>query len=158
MRKIGFAVAGCLLLVCCGNNYKGFQKSETGLYYKFHIENIGNHVPEKDEIVFMSMGIRTEKDSLVQELKQITTLMQMPKFKGDIYDALSLMHEGDSAAFIINVKQYYNVYNYGQVPSFVKNEKTMLWFTIKVDSTMSYEQYQIAMENKRREAELVDVK
>jgi len=147
-------VGSCLLFASCSNKYKGFEKSESGLYYRFHVENLTNRVPEKDEIVSMSMSIRTERDSLIQEFKQFSTAMQSPKFKGDVYDALSMMHEGDSATFIINAIQYYNMYNYGQVPSFVKNDKTMLWVTIKVDGTMSYQQYQTAKENKRQEDEL----
>jgi FKBP-type peptidyl-prolyl cis-trans isomerase len=155
IKKLLCVVAGGLLLVSCGNKneYEGFEKSETGLYYKFYVENTGKHVPEKDEIVSMSMSIRTEKDSLVQELRQIPTVMQQPKFKGDIFDALSLMHEGDSAVFIINAKQYYNVYNYGQVPAFVKDENTMLWVAIKVDKVISYQQYQADIENQRQENE-----
>jgi FKBP-type peptidyl-prolyl cis-trans isomerase len=154
MKKLLYIVGIGMLLVSCGNKYKGFEKSESGLYYKFHIENTNNHVPEKDEIISVSMSIRTENDSLVQDFKQFSTVMQLPKFKGDIYNALSLMHEGDSATFIINAKQYYNMYNYGQVPNFVKNDKTMLWITIKVNGTISYEQYLIAKENERKEEEL----
>ena len=153
VKKLLCVVGSCVLFASCGNKYKGFEKSENGLYYKFHIENPTNHVPEKDEIVSLNMSIRTENDSLVQGSRQFSTVMQSPKFKGDIYDALSLMHEGDSATFIINAMQYYNMYNYGQVPDFVKNNKTMLWFTIKVDSAVSYQQYQTAIENKRREDE-----
>ena len=152
IRRLLYVIGGCLLLVSCGETYKGYEKSESGLFYKFHVENPTRHVPEKDEIVFMSMHIKTEKDSLVQEL-QIPTVMQAPRFSGDIFDALSLMHEGDSATFIINAKQYYNMYNYGQVPSFVKNDKAMLWVTIKVDSCMSFERYQLIAEDIRKENE-----
>lgn len=137
----------------CGNKYAGYEKSESGLYYKFHVTNPTNHVPEKNEIVFMNMSIKLENDSLVQEFKQTSTVMQTPKFKGDIFDALSLMHDGDEATFIINAKQYYNMYNYGQTPDFVKDDKTMLWITIKVDSSMSFERYQLVAENLRRENE-----
>jgi peptidylprolyl isomerase len=153
IRKLVYVIGGSLLLVSCGQKYKGFEKSETGLYYKFYVENPTNHVPVKDEIVSMNMDIRTENDSLVQTFTQLTTVMQTPKFKGDVFDALSLMHEGDSAVFIINAKQYYNMYNYGQVPVFVKNDKTMLWFTIKIDQVISYEQYQTNIENQRQEGE-----
>jgi FKBP-type peptidyl-prolyl cis-trans isomerase len=153
IKKLLYVIGGCCLLASCGNKYEGFEKSETGLYYKFYTENTGKHVPEKDEIVYMSMSIRTEKDSLVHESKQIPVVMQMPKFKGDIFEALALMHEGDSAVFIINAKQYYNVYNYGQVPAFVKDDETMLWVTIKVDNVVSYQQYQSDKENLRQENE-----
>jgi FKBP-type peptidyl-prolyl cis-trans isomerase len=154
VKKLLYVAGSCLLFASCNNKYEGFERSESGLYYKFHIENTTNHVPEKNEIVSMGMSIRTDNDSLVQDFRQFSTVMQSPKFKGDIYDALSLMHEGDSATFIINAKQYYNMYNYGQVPNFVKNDKTMLWVTIKVNGTISYEQYQIVKENERKEGEL----
>ena len=154
MRKIALFIVTCLLLASCGNQYQGFEKSESGLYYKFHVENPTKHVPEKNEIVLMNMSIKTEMDSLVQEFKQTSTVMQTPKFKGDIFDALSLMHEGDSATFIINAKQYFNMYNYGQTPDFVKDNKTMLWITIKVENCMSFEQYQLVGENMRKENEL----
>ena len=153
IRTLFYVIGSCLVFVSCGNKYEGFEKSEKGLYYKFFIENTGKHVPEKDEIVSMSMSIRTEKDSLIQEFKHIPTVMQMPKFKGDIFDALSLMHEGDSAVFIINAKQYYTMYNYGQVPAFVKDDKTMLWITIQLDNVISYQQYQANKETIRRENE-----
>jgi len=151
--KLFHIIIGVVLLVSCGQKYEGFEKSDTGLYYKFYVENSTNHIPVKDEIVYMSMSIKTENDSLVQDSKQITTAMQFPKFKGDVFDALSMMHEGDSAVFIINAKQYYNIYNYGQVPNFVKNDKTMLWFAIKVDSAVSYQEYQTAIENQRKKQE-----
>jgi FKBP-type peptidyl-prolyl cis-trans isomerase len=153
-NKFLLALLGCLFLISCDSGYKGFEKAESGLYYKFYIENTTKHVPEYDEIVSILMSIQTENDSFVQESKHITTVMQRPKFRGDIFDALALMHEGDSATFIINAKQYYNIYNYGQIPPFVKDDKTMLWFTIKVDSTLSFEQYQSIVNNTRQENEL----
>ena len=137
-------IAGLILMCSCESGYQGFEQSETGLYYQFHVQNPTNHIPANDEIVSMTMSIKTKNDSLVQETKSIITAMQAPKFKGDIFDALSLMHEGDSATFIINARQYYNSYSYGQIPTFVKDDKTMLWFTIKIDSVITYAQFQLA--------------
>ena len=34
-----------------------------------------------------------------------------------------MMHEGDSASFIINAKKYFNAYNYGIVPPFVDEKQ-----------------------------------
>ena len=144
MKKIVIVIAGILLISSCNKGYKGFEKSDTGLYYQFHVENPTNHVPENGEVISLQMSIRTEKDSIVQLMKHIPIAMQNPKFKGDIYDALSMMHEGDSATFIINAKQYYTIYNYGQVPTFAKDEKTMLWFTLKIDSVLSFDEFQQA--------------
>jgi FKBP-type peptidyl-prolyl cis-trans isomerase len=145
IKRFLLLLFGLLLFISsCDMGYKGFEKTENGLYYHFHVENATSHVAVNNEIIAMVMTIRTETDSVVQEAKQITTMMQSPKFKGDIFEALSLMHEGDSATFIIKARQYYNMYNYGQIPSFVKDEKTMLWFTLKIDSIISFEKYQSA--------------
>ena len=153
MRKIAFVILGCLMLASCGNKYKGFEKTGNGLYYRFHTENPTHHVPANDDIVYLEMSIRTEKDSIVSSPKQIPIMMQASRFKGDIYEALSLMHEGDSAEFIINAKKYFEVYNYGQIPEFVKNDEMMLWFTIRIDAVQSLEQYKQAAVDARLNAE-----
>jgi len=153
MRKIAFVLLGCLFFASCGNKYKGFKKTGNGLYYRFHIENPTRHVPENDEVISLEISIRTEKDSIVSVPKQISVMMQASRFKGDIYEALSLMHEGDSAEFIINAKKYFEIYNYGQIPSFVKNDEMMLWFTIRIDAIQSLEQYKQAAVDARLEAE-----
>lgn len=152
-RKIAFLILGCLVAASCGNKYKGFKKTGNGLYYRFFIENTTHRVPENNEVISLEMSIRTEKDSIVAAPKQITVMMQSPRFKGDIYEALSLMHEGDSAEFIINAKKYFEVYNYGQIPDFVKDNETMLWFTIRMDAVQTYEQYQTALREEKQNAE-----
>ncbi|MDR0603691.1 MAG: FKBP-type peptidyl-prolyl cis-trans isomerase [Bacteroidales bacterium] len=156
-KKLLVAVFGCLFLISCSSGYEGYEETGTGLYYRFYVENATRHVPENDEIISIVMSIQTEKDSIVQEAKQMKIAMQKPKFRGDIFEALSLMHEGDSASFIINAKQYYNMYHYGQVPSFVKDDKTMLWFTVKIDTIMSIEEYQSFVNRTRYEKEINDI-
>lgn len=153
MRKIAFVILGCAILASCGNKYKGFKRAGSGLYYRFHTENPTQRVAENNEVVSLEMSIRTEKDSVIATPKQIIVMMQNPRFKGDIYEALSLMHEGDSAEFIINAKKYFDIYNYGQIPDFVKNDETMLWFTIRIDAIQSLEQYQTALTEVKLEAE-----
>ena len=152
-KKIIIVLIIAVFASSCERGYKGFEKTSTGLYYQFHVQNSTNHIPVNNEIVSMTISIKTENDSLVQETKQITTAMQSPKFKGDIFDALSIMHEKDSATFIINARQYYNSYSYGQIPSFVKDDNTMLWFTIKIDSIVTYEQFQLAALHTKYEQE-----
>jgi FKBP-type peptidyl-prolyl cis-trans isomerase len=153
MRKIALIVLSCLLLASCGNKYKGFKKTGNGLYYRFWVENSTCRMPENDDIIFLEMSIRTEKDSVVLPSKQIQTMMQISPFKGDFYEALSLMHEGDSAEFIINAKKYFEVDRYGQIPEFVKNDEMMLWFTIRIDSIRSWEQYKMTAKTSRLDAE-----
>jgi len=153
MRKFTLVVLGCLLLAACGNKYKGFKKTGNGLYYRFLVENSTRRVPESDDVIFLEMSIRTEMDSVVIPPKQIQTMMQASRFKGDVYEALSIMHEGDSAEFIINAKKYFEIYNYGQIPNFVKNDEMMLWFTIRIDAIQTRQQYQMKLIEDRLVAE-----
>ncbi|MDR0367714.1 MAG: FKBP-type peptidyl-prolyl cis-trans isomerase [Bacteroidales bacterium] len=162
MKKQSFlSTIACVIAImffgCENDRFKDFEKSSTGLYYRFHAENPTKHAPENDEIVSMVMSIQTENDSVIQSPRHVLTAMQNPKFKGDIFDALSMMHEGDSATFIINAEKYYRSYNYGQVPDFAKNEKVMLWFTIKIDSVITFKEYQsaIAREKWKQETEAI---
>lgn len=151
MRKTVFVILGCLLLASCGNNYKGFKKTANGLYYRFYTENPTHYVAENNDLVYLEMSIRTEKDSVVED-RQMRVQMQPSYFMGDFFEALTLMHEGDSAEFIINAKKYYESL-YRQIPNFVKDEKTMLWFTIRIDSIQSYEQYKQEQQNAKMAAE-----
>lgn len=128
-----------LIFTAC-NEYKGYKKTESGLYYQFFTENATAQMPENGDIVSVNMEIRTDNDSILQVAKIMTVMMQPSKFQADIFDALSMMHLGDSASFIINAKKYFNAYNYGNQPDFV-NDETMLWFTISMKNIETSAEY-----------------
>lgn len=138
-NKIWILLFVSTFLLSC-NEYKGYKKSESGLYYKFFSQNMSGYVPQFDDVLTINMEIRTKEDSVIHPLREITTMMQPSKFKADIFEALSMMHEGDSASFIINAEKYFNSYNYGNKPSFV-DSKTMLWFTISITKIETSSQY-----------------
>lgn len=140
IKYLSIAAVVCMLMAC-GKHYAGYEKAESGLYYQFHTQNAEGVMPQNGSIVELSMSVRTENDSVIMPEKHIATMMENAKFSGDLFDALAMMHCGDSATFIINAKQYYTTYQYGQVPSFV-DDKTMLWFTLKIENIYTYEEYQ----------------
>ena len=141
INRLILLTALSLVFTAC-NEYKGYKKTESGLYYKFYSQNLSGYIPKNDDVVSIKLEIRTKNDSIIQPMKQLTTMMQPSKFQGDIFEALSMMHEGDSASFIINAKKYFNAYNYGIVPPFV-DEKTMLWFTIKITKIETVVEYKL---------------
>lgn len=156
-NKIWMLLCASVFLLSC-NEYKGYKKSDSGLYYKFFSQNMSGYVPQFDDVLTINMEIRTKEDSLIHPLREITTMMQPSKFKADIFEALSMMHEGDSAAFIINAEKYFNSYNYGNKPSFV-DSKTMLWFTISIVKIETASQYktknlQMMTEQEKQQIEL----
>ncbi|MDD2621472.1 MAG: FKBP-type peptidyl-prolyl cis-trans isomerase [Bacteroidales bacterium] len=137
-KAVVFFILSLFLFSC--NEYKGYKKTESGLYYKFFIQNTNARVPQNDDIVTINMEIRNAEDSLIQAPKIMSVMMQPSKFQADIFDALSMMHQGDSASFIINAKKYFNAYNYGNQPYFV-DDKAMLWFTITLKDIVTSTEY-----------------
>ncbi len=128
------------LMAAC-NDYKGYQKSDDGLYYQFHTQDANRKTAQKGDILNLSMEIKTEDDSVVQPGKELVSMMQEPKFQGDVFSALQMMHEGDSASFLIPAQTFYEHYNYGEIPAFVKNSKSMLHFTICIHKIQSFDEY-----------------
>lgn len=144
-----------LLMVSC-SDHKGFKKTENGLYYRFHTENTQNPKAQIGDVLSLSLEIRTDEDSVIQNRQEIQTMLQSPKFQGDIFEGLQLMHQGDSATFIIPAREYFETYNYGQVPAFVKKKST-LHITVCVHEIQTFEAYRAQQmeESMNKEKELI---
>ena len=157
MKKFQIAVIGlaAIVMTAC-NDYKGFKKTENGLRYRFHIQNEDAQKAQVGDVLSLSLEFRTDGDSVLQIYPEIQTMLQAPKFQGDIFEGLQMMHEGDSATFIIPAKEYFTTYNYGQVPDFV-TEKSMLFVTACIHSIQSFEEYRTIQmqEMQGKEKELI---
>lgn len=153
--KIATLGLSALLMVSCGN-HKGFKKTNSGLYYRFHTENTQNPQAQIGDVLSLSLEIRSDGDSVIQSRQEIQTMMQSPKFQGDIFEGLMMMHQGDSATFIIPAKEYFETYNYGQVPAFVKKKST-LRITACVHEIQTFEAYRTKQmeESAAKEKELI---
>lgn len=83
-----------------------FKTGEAGLQYNIHTDKDGETIKEGDFVVIKGMQT-TEKDSVVfstYDTDRPTFLVcQKAAFKGDLYAALNLLSEGDSATFKINL-------------------------------------------------------
>ncbi|MDO9254548.1 MAG: FKBP-type peptidyl-prolyl cis-trans isomerase, partial [Bacteroidales bacterium] len=66
------------------------------------------------------------------------------EFKGDVYEALGILHKGDSATFIINAKDFFlKTAKYPQLPEGI-DSTTMLYFDVKLLNVETMEQRQKA--------------
>jgi FKBP-type peptidyl-prolyl cis-trans isomerase len=85
---------------------KQFKKGEGDMMYKIHEDKSGETIKEGDFIAF-KLTEKTEEDSVLYSSYDYDrpTLLQQQKsaFKGDIYAALGMLSEGDSATFKINL-------------------------------------------------------
>jgi FKBP-type peptidyl-prolyl cis-trans isomerase len=126
---LGLAVTG---LTACNN----FEKGEGDMLYKVHTDKAGETIQEGDFIAFKAIE-KTEGDSVLYSSYDYDRPSLMIKeksvFKGDLFAALGLLSEGDSATFKINIDSM--VQKMGRpMPS--DTTKKYLVYTIKIDKVI----------------------
>jgi FKBP-type peptidyl-prolyl cis-trans isomerase len=88
-----------------GNNsgFQGFEVTEDGLYYNFHLKGEGTVNPQIGDFITVDMIYATE-DTIIFNSKDLPQVMKLPMtesaYKGDIYDGIAMMKVGDSVTFI----------------------------------------------------------
>ena len=95
-------ILGVIFTSCKNDNNQiaGYDKSQTGLYYKFYEENQGN-TPEMMELLDVVLScVINDTIVIIPENRMILQMME-PMFAGDIFEGMKMMHKGDSASFIV---------------------------------------------------------
>lgn len=130
----------CLIILttaCKDKKYKDYEQTESGLYYKFDVQNKDARSPQINDFLYLALSYRTDNDSIVFEEREITDVMHESVYSGDLYEAYSLMHEGDEASFIMKADSFFvNMVGIQELPKFILPE-TMLEFHIKLNKIKS---------------------
>lgn len=150
---ISFAVAA--LFVSCQSKYPGFEKTKSGLYYKFHQKNEGAAQPKTGDFLALQLYYHTDSDTVIFDNRNTGNLAAIqltpPLFKGDVSEGLTMMCKGDSATFIIKADSFFYLTNRGgKMPEFIKDE-TMLYFHIKLVDFMDSAAYFKQMQEMRKQ-------
>ncbi len=124
-------ISAILLLFGCGNE-KQFEQTASGLQYKFHIKNDTARAVKIYDIVEVLMNYGT-KDSVLFESGNHTIPFQIdPIYEGDLLEGIMLMHQGDSATFIIDTEDFFiKMMQSPQIPDYANGEDK-LYFDLKV--------------------------
>ncbi|MCC8408339.1 FKBP-type peptidyl-prolyl cis-trans isomerase [Mucilaginibacter sp. UR6-1] len=126
-----FALAALAMASCNG----GFKQAPGGLLYNIHNDKEGTTIKEGD---FLAVNVITKNDadsvlsSTYDAGNSAPVLMQKPQAKGDIYAALQLLSEGDSATIKMNID---SVFPKGQRPPQLKGK--YLVYEMKVEKVIS---------------------
>ncbi|MCB0409691.1 MAG: FKBP-type peptidyl-prolyl cis-trans isomerase [Flavobacteriales bacterium] len=117
--KFSVGILVVLLLASCGSDsrFKGFTRAkENGLHYKFFHRNEDGKAVELGGGIYFGYIISTyDKDSVVVNSKDVSKDgsgytnfgIQASSFVGSFEDALLMMHEGDSAAFVVPADSFF---------------------------------------------------
>ncbi len=82
------------------NSYAGYEKTKSGLNYKFYSNN-GGETPQMMDLMDMQLFCCINDTAVIIPNNRMILQMIDPFFAGDIYDGLKMMHKGDSASFIV---------------------------------------------------------
>jgi len=154
MKKLFLiALAGILsafFMVSCNqqNKHRGFTKTDSGLYYKFHHKSGDTTQAKLAEYAEVEMVYGTP-DSVLFDSRKLPAAqrpMKIPMiksiYKGDIYEGLSLMRVGDSATFECNADSVFKkLFRMQKLPAFVDSTKDV-YFSIKLVGVKTPQQMQ----------------
>ena len=151
MKKRVFAVlsmAVCLTLMCVSCN-KGKDIGH-GMTIRIHDEHKDARQVQTGDYVTMQIMYKTDKDSVILDSKNQNDPFVMPisgqEPEGTIYDALKMLHVGDSASLTIQADSFFvNTVHQEQVPTEIEallGKKRMLYFEIKILDSKPHEEFE----------------
>jgi FKBP-type peptidyl-prolyl cis-trans isomerase FkpA len=146
---LGAALATLMITSC--SKYPGFKKSDSGILYKFYVENKDSLKATEGNILTMNIKYRMkieDKDSVFFNSADLARPFEInlakSEFKGDIYEAFGMLHTGDSATFIINANDFFSkTAKYPQLPAGI-DSTSMMYFDVKLLKCESMEARQKA--------------
>lgn len=115
MKKSNFVLLIALvafMFTACENQgqYLGFKKNEVnGLYYAFHNTGTDTASAKVGDVMDVHMVYRTMNDSVFggSQVEPFKVPMMEQTYEGDVFNALAMMHIGDSATFIMNTDSFF---------------------------------------------------
>lgn len=161
MKRVLFATAAivCLIIltVACSNGkdtFKDYKKTETGLYYKFEIENKKEQQVQIGDLLVAEMKVTLDDSLLFDNFGDPQRLMMVVEsdFKGDLAEGLRMLHLGDVAYFAIAADSIAKIGV--QMPPFYKSETGQrIVYYIKLHSIVTEEE--LMQEKEQQEKELM---
>jgi FKBP-type peptidyl-prolyl cis-trans isomerase len=110
----------------CSGDHPGFTRTDTGLYYKFHDKNDNAPKVRTGDEVTVSLKMYTA-DTVILFTVRDTLLSQQilveeSVYPGDLYEALRMMSEGDSATFIFRSNDLFvNFFRMESPPDYIRD-------------------------------------
>lgn len=157
MKNILFStlIISAFFLTSCGGDSKfpGFDKAESGLYYKItSSDELGKPVTT-DHIVTIEMTYGTD-DSLLFDSKKLQYPTQLkvmePVYGGDVMEGFTMLKVGDDAVFKTSADSFFQKIANVALPAFI-DSGSYLTFTVKMINTQTDEEIR---EDRDAEAEV----
>src|SRR6218665_3356792 len=135
MLKIKLICILCVFLVlaACWNDsrYKGYTKTDSGLYYKLLSIGDGKRKPSIGDYLQLRVTYKTMKDSVFldsyssNETGMVILPFNHSSFNGSFEEGLTTMNEGDSVSFIVDAGSLFRYFFKAGLPAFLKYGETL---------------------------------
>jgi len=134
--------AAVFFSACKEKKFKDYEQTETGLYYKFKERNPEGKQPQVGDFLFMTLSYYSDNDSIPKfESREIMDVMNESMYHGDLYEAYSMLKEGEEAEFVIKADSFFYYFMRGQIPPFITAEN-VLYFNIRMDKVKTMEDFE----------------
>ncbi len=145
-----------VIFSCSNNKFSGYTTDDNGTFYKTHYRGSDTSKAIETEIVTVDLTYRLD-DTVLFSSSSLGEPMKFPvikpMFKGDLYDALTLMGSGDSLTVAVVADSFYlKTANLPELPKFVE-PGSYLYYDVKLLSHISNYDYQVELEKIRKEDE-----
>lgn len=154
-----------MFLIACSQGKKGgvegFDYTANGLGYKFHVTNDQNPKPDVGKLAVLKMTYGTKdtvffNTDIIPE-KKMKLPMSNSAYPGDFYEALGMMHIGDSASFVINADSFFiKTAHFPKIPDYAIGVKDLI-FNVKLENVQTEAEARQEYEDKLKSIELNEV-
>ncbi|MBN1650144.1 MAG: hypothetical protein JW857_02380, partial [Bacteroidales bacterium] len=113
LKTSGFFLLLVTFFVGCNNPHPGFEKTKSGIYYQVvsQVDSLKDMKADSGQFYVMEMNYGTADSLLFKSEFLPDHIVKMPfrekEFDGDVWEALSLFSNGDSANFIIHADSFF---------------------------------------------------
>jgi len=150
MKKVLINPFAILVMVAitsfgCTSKFSGFDKTDSGLYYKLYSVSEDTVKAKTGDFVSLDMKYITESDSILFDSKTgmegqpIRFQLPPSDFAGDLYEGIRMLSPGDSAEFLINADSLFTItFKMPKRPEFI-DTNSYLRFYVTLHSAESME-------------------
>lgn len=169
MRKISiqlliFGILSVLIYSCSGDKFSGYTNGENDVLYKVHYRGNNEQKSNDSDWMKVNMDYRLSDTVLFSSKtleEEFVFPMIQPMFKGDLYEGIKMMGEGDSMSFAIVADSFFLVTaKMPKLPNYVEAGEPM-FFDVKLLERYSNDEYRAMQESKnaeKRQEELINLK
>ena len=126
--KLGIALAMLSLLLwqCVEEKYPGYAVTESDIYYNLLATDGDERLPVAGDYLTLLVTYSTLTDSIIYNSDvdsrdgYMTVVLPDSIEPGSYYESLAMMHQGDSAAMLLNAETFFSSYLKQDVPAFLR--------------------------------------